>query len=404
MIRDSGFQALRNLNVKNLFPAGTNATVTKYDISARKRHMSIIQRCHFQLTGEKQFDLFVARLGEFIDHLWRICSELQAEKIERALLLKVAENDDVTTLQQVSKVYGDEAEKRRRKGQRYQGYDLVREAADFKARVHTLSSDRAYKTSKRRRSGVTNPFLLSANYLDARELTYKHPHWQFADGKATLAATRDYRLVHYVEWKSYANGKDEYDSEAEDNIMELADLFGLENRPKALQVLPFIGIFRPEGGLRFGLVFQPPSYIENVDRQDERERGISKPRLPHTLLEHLEQGTGILPLGERFNMARKLARSFLGTVLLEIGFWQSLRTFHEAIMSTKNDVKDVEAPSRYFSASLIRLAKKELPGQVGQNYTDAVTACLSIGDNENDASTREKLCWKVCAVLDQCRV
>lgn len=94
----------------------------------------------------------------------------------------------------------------------------------------------------------------------------------------------------------------------------------------------------------------------------------------------------------------------LGTVLLEIGFWQSLRTFHETIMSTKNNTRNLEAPSRYFSAGLICLANKELPGQVDQIYTDAVTACLSVTENDNDAKTREKLCWKVCAVLDQCRV
>ncbi|KAL8846237.1 MAG: hypothetical protein Q9221_008669 [Calogaya cf. arnoldii] len=138
MIPDPDFQALRDLDVKDLFQGRANSRLTKNDISARKRHMSIVQRCHFQLAGEEQFDRFVARLREFMDDLWRICSELQAgvvyfdvvfgeverfliesPEIERALLLQVAENDDVTMLRQVSKVYGEEAEKRRGKGQRH---------------------------------------------------------------------------------------------------------------------------------------------------------------------------------------------------------------------------------------------------------------------------------------------
>lgn len=91
--------------------------------------------------------------------------------------------------------------------------------------------------------------------------------------------------------------------------MELADLFAIKKRPSALQVLPLIGIFRPERGLRFGLVFQLPSYIEYIDRNDARKRGISKARLPRTLLEHIEKGTSILPLGDRFNVARRLGGS-----------------------------------------------------------------------------------------------
>ncbi|KAL8759096.1 MAG: hypothetical protein Q9184_003721 [Pyrenodesmia sp. 2 TL-2023] len=309
IIRDSGFQALRDLGVKDLLQGRTNSTLTKNDISARKRHMSIVQRCSFQLTGEEQFDRFVAKLREFMDDLWKICSETQAEKIERALLQQVAENKDVATLQQVSKVYGEEAGKRRRRGVRHQGYDLVREVADFKAKVQALSSTRARETSKRQQSGRPNPFLLRANRLDAQDLTYQYPHWQFADGKATLAKKRNSELTRYVEWKSYTDGEGDYDPKAENDIMELADLFSVEKRPEAFQVLPFIGILRPEKGLRFGFVFQPPPYIENIDSNDAREHGIGKPRLPRTLLEHIEEGAAILPLGDRFNMARKLARS-----------------------------------------------------------------------------------------------
>lgn len=110
----------------------------------------------------------------------------------------MAENNNVAILQQLSKIYGEEAEKRRRKGQRHQGYDLVREVADFKAEVQALSSKRARETLKRKQSGMTNVFQLRANTLDAQDLTYNYHRWQFADRRATLAFERSRELVHYV--------------------------------------------------------------------------------------------------------------------------------------------------------------------------------------------------------------
>lgn len=74
--------------------------------------------------------------------------------------------------------------------------------------------------------------------------------------------------------------------------------------------MPLLGIVRDEKHLRFGFILQPPQYIESYE-QLEREKtagGVSKQRLPQTLLDRIEKGN-ILPLGDRFNLARKLART-----------------------------------------------------------------------------------------------
>lgn len=207
----------------------------------------------------------------------------------------------------------------------------MQEVATFKAEVKALSLRRARETARRTQSGLNSAFLLSARFWDAQDFTYKVSRWLFADNKAVLAVQRIPNLVRYIvsarsftmsrddlrpsqEWKSYANGNDERDSRIESEVMELADFFGITNRPQALQVLPFLGIFRVERDSRFGFIFQPPPYIENIDHEDENDRGISKPRLPQTLLERINKATidaepTILPLGVRFNLARKLARS-----------------------------------------------------------------------------------------------
>ncbi|KAL8899021.1 MAG: hypothetical protein Q9207_006402 [Kuettlingeria erythrocarpa] len=277
--------------------------------------MSIVQRCHFRLTGEEKFDRFVAKLRDFMDELWKTFSAAHAKNIERSLLQQVAENNDIAVLKQISKIYGEEAGKRRKYGQRHQGYDLVRELADFKAEVQDLSLRRARDTLKRKLSGMTSHCLLSANILDPQELTYNQPtqrNWPFADGNATLAVKKNGGTARYIEWKSYADGGDGsggHDSEFENELMELADLFGIKKRPNAFRVLPFEGIFRSKRELRFGFVFQPPSYIEKIDYENKPQDGVSRPRKPHTLHEHVKGGAGTLSLGDRFRVARKLAGS-----------------------------------------------------------------------------------------------
>ena len=104
------------------------------------------------------------------------------------------------------------------------------------------------------------------------------------------------------------------DETKESDIMALADLFCVRNRPQAFRVLPCLGLIKVEQNRRFGFVFQPPSYIEQMDAQDIARRGTSAPRLPQTLRQRIHVDSFgnkpvMVPLGDRFNLARKLARS-----------------------------------------------------------------------------------------------
>ena len=83
----------------------------------------------------------------------------------------------------------------------------------------------------------------------------------------------------------------------------------------------------------------------------------------------------------------------LGAVLLEIGLWQSLETL----------IPDVDFEDEFtIGERLIKLAKVELPGQMGSIYAEAVKECLISSKKDSDLYTQEKLCWKVNAALDQC--
>ena len=83
----------------------------------------------------------------------------------------------------------------------------------------------------------------------------------------------------------------------------------------------------------------------------------------------------------------------LGAVLLEIGLWQSLETL----------IPDVDLEDEFtVGERLIKVAKVELPGQMGSIYAEAVKECLISSKKDSDLYTQEKLCWKVNAALDQC--
>ena len=83
----------------------------------------------------------------------------------------------------------------------------------------------------------------------------------------------------------------------------------------------------------------------------------------------------------------------LGAVLLEIGLWQSLETL----------IPDVDFEDELtIGERLIKVAKVELPGQVGSIYAEAVKECLISSKKDSDLYTQEKLCWKVNAALDRC--
>ena len=45
---------------------------------------------------------------------------------------------------------------------------------------------------------------------------------------------------------------------------------------------------------------------------------------------------------------------------------------------------------------------RELPGQMGNIYAEAVQECLTSSSKDADPYTQDRLCWKVSAALDQC--
>ncbi|KAL8784401.1 MAG: hypothetical protein Q9195_009066 [Heterodermia aff. obscurata] len=291
--------ALQELNTDDLFSARKSKMVPSKDVEHRRQHMNIVNRCHFQLKGGAKFDALIARIIEHVDSLFKMCSAnlTSAQKIERASLNQVSVTQDPIYLQQLSKVMGEEASRRRKAGQRYRGDELAKDVADFKARVRLLAA-------------------ASTFFKDEEDFEFGDKTWKFTHDGSTLAFEKSSNLIRYI----------------------LKNLF--QSQPN----LPWLAML--------------------VDQLCET--------CPKNLL-----------LTSRTQS--------LGVVLIEIGLWQSLKTFE----------RENESPWG-FQQRLIHLASQELPGQVGQIYACVVKQCLNVSEYDKDEDTQQKLCWEVVSMLDQC--
>ena len=65
--------------MKDLFSTQKDKVILSKDVEHRRQHMSIVNRCHFQLRGGAEFDALIARIIEYVDSLFKMCSEAQAE-------------------------------------------------------------------------------------------------------------------------------------------------------------------------------------------------------------------------------------------------------------------------------------------------------------------------------------
>ena len=95
-------------------------------------------------------------------------------------------------------MYEQEAVDRKKAGQRYKGYELIKEVAGFKARVQHLAEKRAEETAKRRASQWTNAFLLSTYFLDEDDFRLSYPKWGKQESTLTLATVDRLDTLRYI--------------------------------------------------------------------------------------------------------------------------------------------------------------------------------------------------------------
>ena len=100
----------------------------------------------------------------------------------------------------------------------------------------------------------------------------------------------------------------------ENHINQLAKFFCADEKPAELLILPCRGIIKDPARNRYGFLFRPPAYIEDLTGLPKLSAGaVSRLRKPIALSELLDRTAGssrnVLDLGIRFRLARQLIQS-----------------------------------------------------------------------------------------------
>ena len=106
--------------------------------------------------------------------------------------------EDPNSLEVVSRVYGEEVERRRKEGQEAQGLELIRDIAAFKARAQYLVKKRYAVLDERKQSGQEKSFLLSGVYLDVQNFETQEPPSPAESTSVSLAIDKRVQKARYI--------------------------------------------------------------------------------------------------------------------------------------------------------------------------------------------------------------
>ncbi|KAI9777454.1 MAG: hypothetical protein M1839_008866 [Geoglossum umbratile] len=259
---------------------------------AREQRMGILKASQFTLWDSKKSNRLALKLGDYLARLLDMCPKWEANMIQMDMLIQVRVEESIRDLRNLSKAAKQQSDRNRQEMQGSAGYDLVAATAAFKASVKETTV-------------AEPPACNEHNFGDRR--------WCFNDGEATAAICSRTEIIHYVEWKYYRDQNSRDDAEAEKDILDLARFLCAEGRPPQFRVLPCLGVLKDPNNGRYAILYQPPPYLEDFSDKKTRPQGsITNQRTPVPLLQLIEQtagAKGVLDLGIRFSIARKLIES-----------------------------------------------------------------------------------------------
>jgi hypothetical protein len=110
---------------------------------------------------------------------------------------------------------------------------------------------------------------------------------------------------------------------SEKDVCNLAKILCMDSLSSVMRTLPCLGAFKDGRNPRYGFVYRPPAYIENLpSEKPDNGPGRSEQRKPTTLLDVLKShrlgDDPMLGLDLRFEIARGLVQSIF---ILHLGGW-----------------------------------------------------------------------------------
>ena len=254
------------------------------------KKMSLIQRCRWSLRGKGRVDTLLKDLRKYNDDLVRLCSWQAQALINRCLpTVSLPQCQNFLDLQFMADSAQDAANDK--SSLMADGHQRMADMARFKAKMVTPAQ-------------VSKRFQARWRLLDKRNFIVK------SSGPRALAMSQQDQQVVFVEWQSYIGDDGRPNKLAEEQIKKLGNFLSVPNRPHDFRILDCVGLFKDEERSRYGVVYHLPSYMRDLPRRTRPENlgHICKPSSLTHLLDHVD---GILDLGIRFELAKKLMYSIV---------------------------------------------------------------------------------------------
>lgn len=271
--------------------AGTAKEVSEkveQELHHYKSRMSLLERCRWSLRGNDRIQGLIKILRRHNEDLFRLCSWEALSQINRGLpTLTLPQSKNFMDLHLIADI-SEEAAKDANSPVA-EGRQRVADMARFKARMMTPSN------------------LSSRYHARWQLLNYNDYKVQSKDHDYSLGINRRSNEPVFVEWQSYKGRDNRPDRFAEEQINELADFLSIPSRPKEFRTLDCAGLFKDKANDRYRVVFELPKHLRKVS--DDDHSGSRRIYNPSTLTDFIHNVDGIIDLGIRFNLARKLVYS-----------------------------------------------------------------------------------------------
>lgn len=254
------------------------------------KKMSLLQRCRWSLRGKGRVHTLLKDLRKYNEDLVRLCSWEAQAHINRGLpTVSLPQCKNFLDLQFMADSAQEAANDK--SSLMADGHQRLADMARFKAKMVTPTQ-------------ISKRFQARWRLLDKKNYTIK------SSGPRALATSIKDPQVVFVEWQSYIGDDGRPNKLAEEQIQKLGDFLSIPNRPHDFRILDCIGLFKDEENFRYGVVYHLPSYMRDLPRRTRPEDlgHICKPSSLTHLLDHVD---GILDLGIRFELAKKLMYSIV---------------------------------------------------------------------------------------------
>lgn len=248
--------------------------------------MSLLEKCYWSLHSKDHVKGLIKCLRRYNDDLIRLCSWEAQSRINRGLpTFTIPQSQNFIDLHLMADISKEVAEDKA--SPLAEGRQLTATMARFRAKVMTPAK-------------ISNRYQPQWRLL--KEEDYNILSRSHAYSLGTSSRTQD---PIFVEWRSFIGNDGRPNKSAEEQVQQLGDFLSVPNRPLEFRSLDCIGLLKDEANAQYGLVHELPKRLRGLRSENRRIYN------PSTLTDLMHDVDGMVDLGIRFDLAKKLLYSLV---------------------------------------------------------------------------------------------